>query len=158
MFHVFHNVPRKMGLVEHGKSAWLLGMWRMFQMFQYFLVNKISITTNNGRRSVSRKFCFWRNIGTFWCWHTLNMHGCNLNRVPHKCSIRYLDRGTCGTYFSPWCTHHPHYFVMIVVGHTLNMAFKKKPTPCVDICLRRGCGGRPPRDVYDYRSLYCLRR
>ena len=23
MFHVFHNVPRKMGLVEHAKGAWL---------------------------------------------------------------------------------------------------------------------------------------
>ena len=33
-----------MGLVEHAKGAWLLDNWEMFQMFHYFLVNKISRT------------------------------------------------------------------------------------------------------------------
>ena len=40
MFHVFHNVPRKKGVVEHEFSAWLLRLREMFHVFQYFLVNK----------------------------------------------------------------------------------------------------------------------
>ncbi len=116
MFHVFHNVPRKMGLVEHAKGAWLVDNWEMFHVFQYFLVNKISITTNNGRRSVLRKFCFCWNIGTFVPISGAMSHSCGINRVPHKCSTRCLDRGTCGTYFSQRAhARNPHHSVMIVV-------------------------------------------
>jgi len=100
MFHVFHNVPRKMSLVEHWEGAWLLDKWEMFHVFQYFLVNKISITTNNGRRSVLPKFCFWWNIGTFVPIPSVNVRCYNEICVPRKCSTRWLDRGTCGTYFS----------------------------------------------------------
>lgn len=58
MFHVFHNVPRKMGLVEHAKGAWLVDNWEMFHVFQYFLVNKIKeqITTVDGQSYASSVF------------------------------------------------------------------------------------------------------
>ena len=87
MFHVFHNVPRKMGLVEHWESAWLVDNWEMFHVFQYFLVNKIKeqrFVPISGAMS----------------------HSCGINRVPHKCSTRCLDRGTCGTYFSQRAHKH----------------------------------------------------
>ena len=58
MFHVFHNVPRKMGLVEHAKGAWLVDNWEMFHVFQYFLVNKIKEqrTTVDGQSYASSVF------------------------------------------------------------------------------------------------------
>ena len=58
--------------------------------------------------------------------------------------------------FSPWCKHHPHHYVMIVVGHTLNEAFNKKSRRLASTFVLEGGAGEGPREMSTIIEVYIV--